>query len=79
MARFCEYCGAELLNGTLICSQCGAVLSGDAYTQPDEPQSIQNPAEVQDQMPEPAVQHEPQETATQHDRSGSETEPDHRC
>ena len=65
MARFCEYCGAELLNGTLICSQCGAVLSGDAYTQPDEPQSIQNPAEVQDQMPEPAVQHEPQETATQ--------------
>ena len=63
MAQFCEYCGAELLNGTLICSQCGAVLSGDAYTQPEEPQSIQNPAEVQEQVCEPVIQDEPQQPA----------------
>lgn len=43
MARFCEYCGTELQDGALICSQCGSILSNDEYAQPEVPQSVQEP------------------------------------
>lgn len=52
MARFCEYCGTELQGGSLICSQCGAILSGDAYVEQEVPQSVQESSNVQIPQPE---------------------------
>lgn len=47
MARFCEYCGSELQDGALICSQCGSIQSNDAYAQQEVPQSVQDPYAAQ--------------------------------
>lgn len=47
MARFCEYCGSELQEGALICSQCGSIQSNDVYAQQEVPQSVQTPYATQ--------------------------------
>lgn len=65
MARFCEYCGAELQDGSMVCPQCGAIPEGDTSVQPEMPQSVQFPENFTDvnenaqQAPE-FVQEEPE-------------------